>query len=345
MTTLYQDPRDVKLDDFPSSASIADKFRYLLNYAVLAPSGHNTQPWLFELADDSVKVMFDRSRVLGFVDPDHRELIISCGAAICNLELAARHFGLQAKVDVTPDSGSADLLASISLTEDSPPTNAEQALFAAIKTRQTNRSAFTQDDITPAVLAKCIAAAARYDIQFNHCDDDKTKSVVAEIVMQGDKWQFSQPWFRTELATWLHSSRKDSHDGMSGRRFGIPDLFTPLLGFVMRTFNIGKQVGRANSEKIRTASPVLALFSSNHDNIADWVNTGRALEQCLLSLWADGYAVSYLNQAVETKPLRNRLRLVFDSLSFPQLMIRIGKAPPGQYSVRRSVDECVLKGQ
>jgi hypothetical protein len=343
MNKVSQDPRDVKVADFPTSASLRDKFSYLLNYAVLAPSGHNTQPWLFQILDDSVKVIFDKSRVLGFVDPDHRELVISCGAALCNFELAARHFGLQTKISFTPDGGPPDLLASITVKEGKPPTDTEQALFAAITSRQTNRSPFTQDEVTPLMLADCIAAAASYDIQFNHCDDDHTKSVVAEIVMQGDRWQFAQPWFRSELATWMHSSKKGSRDGMSGSRFGIPDLFTPVLGFIMRTFNIGKQVGRANSEKIRSASPVIALFSSRNDNIEDWLNTGRALEHCLLSLCAAGYTASYLNQAVETKPLRKRLRLVFESLPYPQLMIRIGKAPPGIYSVRRSVEECLLK--
>lgn len=343
MRKVYQDPRGVKVEDFPAAASLKDKAHYLLNYALLAPSGHNTQPWLFHIEDDCVKVIFNRNRVLGFVDPDHRELIISCGAAICNFEVAARQFGLQTNVTICPDSDTPDLLVNISLTEGKSATTEEQTLFSAIKTRQTNRSPFSQDDIVPAVLAKCIAVAARYNIQFNHCDDDKTKAVVAEIVMQGDRWQFSQPWFRTELATWLHSSRKDSRDGMSGRRFGIPDLFTPVLGFIMRTFDIGKRVALKNSDKILTASPVIALFSSSHDKTADWINTGRALEHCLLSLSAAGYTVSYLNQAVETKGLRNKLRLLFDSLDYPQLMIRIGKAPPGVYSVRRSVDECLLK--
>src|ERR1051326_2408409 len=33
--------------DFPARASLAEQFAFLLNYAVLAPSSHNTQPWCF----------------------------------------------------------------------------------------------------------------------------------------------------------------------------------------------------------------------------------------------------------------------------------------------------------
>ena len=50
--------------------------------AIRAPSSHNTQPWLFRIAGDHLGVMADRSRALPVADPQDRELVISCGAAI-----------------------------------------------------------------------------------------------------------------------------------------------------------------------------------------------------------------------------------------------------------------------
>jgi nitroreductase len=49
--------RDISsVDAFPSAASTSEKLRFLLAYAVLAPSGHNSQPWLFRLGEEEVLV-------------------------------------------------------------------------------------------------------------------------------------------------------------------------------------------------------------------------------------------------------------------------------------------------
>ncbi|MEA2489007.1 MAG: hypothetical protein QOH21_799, partial [Acidobacteriota bacterium] len=66
---------------------------FLLRYAILAPSGHDTQPWSFRITAHGVEVMADYSRRLPVVDKDDRELLMSVGAAIANFGLAAAHFG------------------------------------------------------------------------------------------------------------------------------------------------------------------------------------------------------------------------------------------------------------
>src|SRR5512142_3516001 len=78
---------------FPSWGDPAERLRFLLSWAVLAPSRHNTQPWLFEIEGDEVRLYADGSRALHATDPDGRELLMACGAALTNLTLAAAHFG------------------------------------------------------------------------------------------------------------------------------------------------------------------------------------------------------------------------------------------------------------
>ena len=52
-------PWQIKEDEFPHEGTIAAKLEFLLNYAVLAPSAHNTQPWRFRLVDDLVELYAD----------------------------------------------------------------------------------------------------------------------------------------------------------------------------------------------------------------------------------------------------------------------------------------------
>ncbi|MDY0022456.1 hypothetical protein [Arenimonas caeni] len=114
----------------------------LIARAVLAPSSHNTQPWLFRPGEGHVDLLADRTRALPVNDPDDRELVISCGAALLTLRAAAAGAGLQARVREWPDAADADWLARIELHEGEPDT-AFAALAPAIETRRTWRKVFS----------------------------------------------------------------------------------------------------------------------------------------------------------------------------------------------------------
>jgi hypothetical protein len=75
-----------------------------LNYAVLAPSGHKSQPWLFNVSGDAVELHADRTRALPVVDPQDRALVISCEAALFFLRVASRRFGHADEVRTFPIS-------------------------------------------------------------------------------------------------------------------------------------------------------------------------------------------------------------------------------------------------
>ncbi|WP_243663734.1 nitroreductase family protein [Rhodothermus marinus] len=96
MTTAWkEDPWQVAEHDFPRYATPEAQLRFLLNYAVLAPSVHNTQPWRFRVVGSEVELYADRTRALAVADPEDRQLIMSCGAALFHLQVAMRHFGYQ----------------------------------------------------------------------------------------------------------------------------------------------------------------------------------------------------------------------------------------------------------
>ncbi len=142
MSTLLLNPWDVREADFPATGPPAEQLRFLLHYAVLAPSGHNTQPWLFKIDGDTVELYADRSRALPVVDPDDRELTISCGAALLHLRVALRHFGYTGTVNPFPDPEDPDLLARVCMGKSREASAGEHALFQAITMRRTNRQAF-----------------------------------------------------------------------------------------------------------------------------------------------------------------------------------------------------------
>ena len=84
---------NIKEGDFPNNSSSEEKLTFLLNYAILAPSSHNSQPWKFNVTKDEILVFVDKSRRLQVADADQRELYVSLGCALENLIIAADHFG------------------------------------------------------------------------------------------------------------------------------------------------------------------------------------------------------------------------------------------------------------
>jgi len=116
---------------YPATGPL-DQLRFLVGYAILAPSSHNTQPWRFVVAADRIELWFDPSRSLPAIDPEQRQLFMSCGAALMNLRLAIRRFGHTERVRHLPDPGHPDLIASVSRGEAAPPAARDVALFEAI---------------------------------------------------------------------------------------------------------------------------------------------------------------------------------------------------------------------
>ncbi|HEU0025359.1 MAG TPA: hypothetical protein VFQ12_12040, partial [Thermoleophilaceae bacterium] len=116
---------------FPGDGSDEDQLEFALRYAILAPSGHNTQPWRFRIRGDTVEVHADRMRALAIVDPAGRELVISCGAALFLLRLALRRFHHAPEVALLPEPGEPTLLARVALGQPVEPTRDEAALAEA----------------------------------------------------------------------------------------------------------------------------------------------------------------------------------------------------------------------
>src|SRR5579862_995439 len=92
------------LEELPTEASTPEEIsRFAAEAAVHAPSVHNTQPWWFSSGDGEISIHADVERRLRVADPDGRELMISCGAALFTARVALRYLGFVPKVRVLPD--------------------------------------------------------------------------------------------------------------------------------------------------------------------------------------------------------------------------------------------------
>lgn len=340
---------DVKEDEFPKKEPMPEKINFILKYAILAPSGHNSQPWLFKIAgDNTIELYADRTRALAVVDPDDREMMISCGAALEHLRLAANHFGLADITDLLPDKNNdPDLLAKVELKEGDTITQKlaqQDALsFEAIPKRRSNRSAFESKKLPDDILVSLKDIARVHGAWLDIVEEDMRKKTIADMISQGDKIQLSDKKFRRELAAWIHPNRSKSRDGMPGYAHGISDIASYVGPFLIRTFDIGK--GQAAKDmQLASGSPVLAVLGSDADEPLNWVQTGQVLTRILLRARAENVWASFMDQPIEVPELRLKLREALGrTAGFPQLLMRLGYGKDVKPTPRRNVDEVVMK--
>lgn len=329
------DPQDVGSD-------VGEQIDFALRCAILAPSSHNTQPWRFRIDGEVVELYADRSRALPVVDPDHRGLIMSCGAALFHLRLAFRAVGRETLVERMPSGPDGDLLARVRVGEAVPATDSDRELFGAITSRRTNRRRFRPRDLGQRLCQELHHAAAAEGAHLVLVTDDEHKRQLAALVAEGDRLQWEDRRFRSELAAWSRSNHSDRGDGIPGYGLGYGDVASLVGPLVIRTFDLGDGQA-ARDSALADGSPVLAVLFTEWEAPAQWLAAGEALAHVLLHAHAAGVSASYLNQPVEVPGLRLQLRELLGERGFPQILLRLGypEQTPGP-TPRRALQDVVL---
>jgi hypothetical protein len=327
--------------EYPVHGGTDERLRSLVGYAILAPSGHNTQPWLFKVEGETINLYADRTRALAVVDPDDRELTISCGAALETLHIAMRNFGLHGDVELAPDATDGDLLARISVVEGGGSGLDDAGLFAQITQRHTNRQAFEDRDVPTDLTDRWLADTEGTGVWLQLIRGDD-RGAVADLVGEGDRSQMADKHFRRELAAWVHPNRSRTRDGVRGYGFGFGDLMSHGGPLVIRSFDLGK--GQAAKDRdLAEGSPLLAVFGTPTDDPVSWLRTGRAMQRVLLRARATDVWSSFLNQPIEVAELRPRLaETIGRSGENPQLLVRFGFGERARAQPRRPVDDVIV---
>jgi hypothetical protein len=333
-----QSPWTVDPASYPRHARGAEQLHFLLRFALLAPSTHNSQPWRFRIVDDdTVEVWSDPTRWLRRIDAAGRQLAMSCGAALFHLRLAVRRFGHVDDVEYLPDRSRPDLVARIHRGRSIVASTRDLELFDAIVRRRTYRGQFAPRPVSEALSEALIREAGRegaWLVRLHPHD----KLDVARVIASADRRQLGDPVFRSELGQWLRPRGSRRRDGIPMARKDVPTAL-PLVGpALLRAFDLGDGVA-ARELDLATQSPVLAVLGTELDEPPDWVTAGEAMEAVLLRATQLGLAASFLNQAIEERDLRRPIGEASRAWGVPQLILRFGWGADVSATPRRGVEE------
>lgn len=334
-------PWTVNPDDFPADGTAEEKLWFALNYAVLAPSAYNSQPWLFRIHSVIVHLFADRRRALPVRDPNGRELTVSCGAALFHLRLALQYFGWAPQVELLPELANPDCLARVQIGPRCETDSDTVLLFQAMQQRRTSRKAFRTDPVPSELLERLMTAAAEEGAWLHVLSDEDARSAVADLVAAADRQVWADRNYRKELAAWVRPEGARVYDGLPVSTQDLGNLMSHAGPLVIRTFDLGK--GHAARDRdIAVHSPALAVLCTASDDPMSWLAAGQSLARVLLRAHSDGLSASILNQPIEVPELRESLGTTIGTRGHPQLLLRFGYGETVPPTPRRPVKDVLM---
>ena len=323
----------------PVGSLTADQVRTVLAAATAAPSLHNSQPWRFRCTCSAIELYSDPTRALPAADPDGREMLLACGAALLNLRLAIRSIGRYADVRLCPDPRQPTLLAVVRPGGHSRITPADRRLAEAIARRRTNRKPFLDGEI-PEPVRHQLRHAAELERSWLAIIPPHQLGDVQTLVREAHQIQQADPEFGAEWNRW------------TGRPAGYPDgvpssssgpLPEPQDEWVLRDFSAGHGRIRVPGKDFESW-PLIAVIGSFHDLPLARLLAGQAMQRVLLAGTVAGLSASFLSQVIEVPTARRRLRELIGGGLWPQTMLRIGYGTSVPATPRRGIHDVLVGG-
>lgn len=297
---------------------------------VLASNAYNSQPWLFHVQDDRIALYADRTRHIGTLDPFRREMHLSLGCALANMEIAARAQGfeptiayvkgrLDEHVAVTTASlagldpnGTALSemepchVATLYLGEGAP---AQDLLFNAIAERHTNCGPFMVDHFVPMPVQATLMDETPEEgppVNLFLYGPGEQQTRLASLIGASAEALLADPQMREDGVRWYRFERDSVLDTRDGIAYDTIDDEGGFSEIVARIFNSTESVAASATwppirDKLYVSSaPLLgAIAVRDLYDMESTLAAGRLWQRLHLLLTAQGLAAQPLNQPVQ----------------------------------------------
>jgi nitroreductase len=318
----------------------------ILRLASLAPSGHNTQPWMVSRdVSGDLLIWQDTERRLPRVDPENRELILSLGAFLENLAAGAEALGSRATIRITAaDPGEVEV-ARVGLDPVTGFFTPDNRLLERIRSRRTLRNGHQDVELSSAQADALLSLLPHGSLYLPRGTVDAR--AVTEATIEANRIHTSDHAVMRELVEWVRFSPESARanlDGLTPASMG----FSALTAFFARNFmqpadllspSNRKHALEAAREQAESGGGWLIVPAPEPGSgPAGLIATGRAFERAFLAARELGVAVHPMSQAVEIEAVRRALAASLGT-DEPAFCLRVGRIQryPDPVSLRRPV--------
>jgi nitroreductase len=353
-----------------SGAPGAEQVRYLVEHALLAPSGGNNQPWRFIWRNDRLDCLADWERAESFLDLDYSATWLAFGAVAENLALAAGTLGRRAEITLQPEPERSDLLCRVRFAAGAT-DHPWPRLVDQVAARVTNRKLGQRTALEPEAAAAMRRAAESAGAELHLIEQGDALAAMGELLGEGDRLRFLSKPMHREMMAEMRWSREEAERTRDGLDIATLEL-SPADVAAMRVVSSWKAMklvagvggGRALlkiSRRAVAAAAAVGLVATTGRDPASFFRGGRAMQRVWLAATAHGLAfqpmtaITYVfprleraepglerRQVERLAELRRRYLelLPVDGECFEAMLFRVARAdPPSARALRRRLDD------
>ncbi len=323
-------PWDINIDDLKAPHDF-------IKAAVLAPSSHNSQPWIFSSNNDGeIEVSLEPKRELPSSDTNSRQSIISLGCAIENIVLVADYHGFDSNVTYGENP-----LATIRFAKRNDLVKGDSEHLANyITQRVTNRSPHKSEVLDGSTI-KDILSLATNTLRINITTATALIKQLGDVAIEAGIAALDQPGFRMELSRYLKSNGTKSPIGMPGFGFGFPAPLSIAAPHLIKHFNMERGARKQNEELFAATNGILVI-STDSDSHEDWLAVGRVYERIALLAVRANMSTAPWAVTVQIGEYHNDVEKLFNLHGRLQFFCRIGFPTKETHHSPRLSAEAVL---
>jgi hypothetical protein len=331
-------PWDIKKEDFPADGSLDEKIKFVLGFAILAPSTHNSQPWRFRIEGESCKIFYDPNFKIPEADPLGRDLYISMGCMIENLAIAANYFGIFKDLKIDPRD---EFIGEIFFQQNGQRNNDLEYLIDAIPKRVNVRGLFDAKPLT-GIQAQMLSLNKDGRIKMDFLTDPEKIKKLASVTAEGLRLAYKKSSFRREMSGWMNNNLSAKKTGLPGYSLRMPFLLSFIIPILVRFFDISPRLAKLNYKSMASA-PFVCILSSGKSSPDVWLEVGRLAERVMLQLNSQGIRTSIFVASIEVGDLYKKVQEVTGINLVPQFLFCAGYMGDVQgHSPRQGIDKVLL---
>lgn len=268
-----------------------DVIQKILDVAVYAPSGDNSQPWKFTVKDNEIKIFNIPDRDNPYLNFRQSGSYVAHGALIENIVIAASQSGYAAEINLFPDSREPDLVAVANLAQTNPK---EELFYPYIKERCTNRKPYQDTKLSEGQKRSFMHAQEEVGKGGKVIlvdDEDKKKalgealSAMEQVALETD---FLHKLFFDDIV-WTEKEELKKKHGLYIKTMELPPpvqmLFKIIKHWLVMKFlnkiGFAKMAAKGNA-KVYAKAAALGSVVMDADSAEDFINAGRLIQRVWL---------------------------------------------------------------
>lgn len=260
----------------------------IIEASINAPSGSNSQPWRFEVENNTINLFILPEKDHPILNYRNRGTLIAGGAMVENILISSAEFGYVATVEMFPDKSNQDFIAKIKLENFQVGKN---PLFSSIALRSTNRKPFKKDLLDVEKIVELLSVVNEWRDKVKVMDGEENLKQLGEALSKNEIVMLENKTLHKLFFDEIVWTDKDQEQKKSGLYLKTMELKPPqqkalkLFKYwpVINLFNklgLAKSIAKENSGSYASASLMGAILVDDKDE--DFAKAGRIMERLWL---------------------------------------------------------------